>query len=447
MQQYTAYADKHRQLMFDALDYIWANPETGYREWKTHRYLADAFEALGYTLTLAGNIPGFTAEIDTGRPGPTLAIFGELDGLLIPGHPECDKETGAVHACGHCCQAAALLGIAAALKEPGALDGLCGKIRLVAVPAEELIEVEYRTELRKQGIIHYYGGKPEFMYRGLLDGVDLSFMVHTDTGVKRGTCNGGSNGCIVKTVTFQGVSAHAGSRPHRGVNALYAANLALNAINALRETFKDNSHIRVHPIITKGGASVNAVPDEVVLDSYIRGATMKDIVEVNQKVNRAVAASAAAMGARVQIHDIPGYWPRLNGADFMEVFREAMEQVLEVVECNVTAWSTGCSDMGDVSSVMPAIHPNVGGATGAAHGVDYFITDPETACVDSAKVQLLAVKALLEKDAAKAKEIVAAYKPAFRSFQEYFAFMDKLNMDQQTVSYGEDGTVTLNYTK
>ena len=139
MEKYISYVDKNRKLILDAFDYIWANPEVGYKEWKTHKYLADAFEALGYTLTPAGNIPGFTAEIDTGRPGPTVAVFGEMDGLIIPGHPECDKETGAVHACGHCCQVAALLGLAAALKEPGALDEMCGKIRLVAVPAEELI--------------------------------------------------------------------------------------------------------------------------------------------------------------------------------------------------------------------------------------------------------------------------------------------------------------------
>lgn len=446
MEKYISYVDKNRKLILDAFDYIWANPEVGYKEWKTHKYLADAFEALGYTLTPAGNIPGFTAEIDTGRPGPTVAVFGEMDGLIIPGHPECDKETGAVHACGHCCQVAALLGLAAALKEPGALDEMCGKIRLVAVPAEELIEVGYRTELRKQGVIRYFGGKPEFMYRGLLDGVDLSFMIHTSNGTKSGGCNGGTNGCLVKTITFEGKSAHAGGAPHAGVNALYAANLALNAINALRETFRDASHIRVHPIITNGGASVNAIPDEVVLESYVRGATMDEIVLINDKVNRAMAAAAAAMGGKVRITDIPGYWPRLNGADYMEVFKEAMGHVLEKVNCNPASWGTGCSDMGDVASVMPAIHPYVGGSAGTAHGITYTVPDPETACVDSAKVQLLALKLLLQNDAVKAKEIVAAYKPAFGSYQEYFAYMDNLNMDKEAVSYAEDGTVTLSFT-
>ena len=75
---------------------------------------------MGYKLNKAGDIPGFTTEIDTGREGPTLLILGELDSLICPNHPDADKETGAVHCCGHSAQSAALLGIAAALSDPAA---------------------------------------------------------------------------------------------------------------------------------------------------------------------------------------------------------------------------------------------------------------------------------------------------------------------------------------
>ena len=445
MKQYLDMVAKHRQLILDALDYIWKNPETGYKEWKTHAYLEEAFAKLGYELTLAGDIPGFTAEIDTGKEGPTVAVFGELDALINRTHPECDPETGAVHSCGHCAQTAALLGLAAALKEPGALDGLSGKILLVAVPAEELIEVAYRESLRQKGIIRYMGGKPEFMYRGLLDGVDMALMIHTGGGQNKGVISKGSNGCIAKTFTFQGKSAHAGGAPHLGVNALYAANLALNAINALRETFKDNSHIRVHPIITAGGDAVNAIPDTVKLESYIRGATMEDIVAVSKKVNRAVAAAAAAMGANVHLQDIPGYWPRRHPEDGCQLAVEAMSQVYETAEAT-GSWGTGCSDMGDVGAVMPALHPTVSGSTGVGHGNDYYITDPECACVKSAQAQLLMLRLLLQDGGARAKSIVENYQPEFKSMQEYFDFVDGLNLDQQAVSYGEDGQITLRFT-
>lgn len=80
--------EKHRQRIFDAHAYIWAHPETGYREWKTSAYLENAFEQLGYSLVKAGNIPGFYTDLDTGRPGPKVLIMGELDSLICDGHPE-----------------------------------------------------------------------------------------------------------------------------------------------------------------------------------------------------------------------------------------------------------------------------------------------------------------------------------------------------------------------
>lgn len=447
MKPYGQYLEKHRQRMLDALEYIWKNPETGYKEWKTHAYLEEEFAKLGYEMTLAGDIPGFTAEVDTGVEGPTIAVFGELDALINPAHPDADPQTGAVHSCGHCAQAAALLGIAAALKEPGALDGLCGKIRLVAVPAEELIEVEYREVLRKQGIIRYFGGKPEFMYRGLLDGVDMAIMLHTSPNAPAnvGLFDGGANGCIAKSVCFEGVSAHAGAAPHQGVNALYAANLALNAINALRETFLDEAHIRVHPIITAGGDAVNAIPDTVRLESYVRGASMDRIVSVNRKVNRALAASAAAIGAKVHLRDIPGYWPRQYPEEACLLMKQAMEQVLDEVRYNRHVWGSGCSDIGDVSAVMPVLHPYISGASGKSHGNDYRIADPESAVVKSAHVQLVFLAMALENGAEKVKNIIAGYAPAFGSMAEYFAYVDGLSLDQDAVSYPEKNQVTLTF--
>ena len=444
MSEYAKYVEKHKDLILNSLDYLWANPETGYKEWKTHKFLVEQYEKLGYKLTTAGNIPGFVTEIDTGKEGPTVAVFGEMDAIICATHPEADKTTGAVHSCGHCAQGAALLGLAAALKEEGALDGMCGKIRLIVVPAEELLEIEYREELRKNGVIKYFGGKPEFMWRGLLDGVDMAFMFHTGGNSEQNfNIERGSNGCIAKTMTFKGVSAHAGGSPHNGINALYAANVALSATNALRETFIDSEHIRFHPIITRGGDSVNAIPDTVTMESYVRGATMESIVANNKKINRAVSAAAAAMGASVHLRDIPGYWVRNYPDDFREAFVDAAKQVLDKVYIT-EGWSTGCSDIGDVGAIMPTIHPNVSGATGSFHGKDFYIEDKETACVKSAEAQLVLLSVLLKDGAKRAKQIVENYKPQFASMKEYFEFADKLNIDKQAVIY-QDDKVILDY--
>ncbi len=440
MQDILRAVDKNRTLILEAERYIWANPETGYKEYKTSAYMAEQFEKLGYTLHMAEGITGFYTTLDTGKEGPTVLVLGELDSIICPGHAECDKTTGAVHSCGHNAQCAALLGIAAALKEPGILDKLCGKIKLCAVPAEEFLEVEFRRGLRDAGKIKYFGGKPEFLYRGYFDDVDLAFMIHTSSinGVR-----GGSNGCLVKNVIYKGKASHAGGSPWNGINALYAATCGLNAVNAIRETFKDQELIRVHPIMTFGGAMVNAIPEKAVLESYVRGKTNEAIIEANKKVNRALVGAAVSLGANVEIIDVPGYAPLVNDCGMKQMAKDAFERAFPGEAFDMMdSYSTGSTDMGDLSTVMPVVHPYVKGNKGNSHGADYGIADPEWACVNSAKWQMTMLLTLLENGAARAKEIIAAHVPYFKSHKEYFDFMDSLNCEGDRVTYNEDGTVT-----
>lgn len=430
--------EKHRQKILDAERYIWQNPETGYREVKTSKYMAEAFENLGYKLHYAEGITGFYTVIDTGREGPEVLVLGELDSVICPPHPECDPETGAVHACGHNAQCAALLGVAAALTEPGVLDGLSGRIRLCAVPAEELLEIEYRTKLCEQGVIKYFGGKSEFLYRGYFDGVDLAFMVHT---ARSYAVLGGSVGCIAKQIIYKGKSAHAGGAPWDGHNALYAANCGINAANALRETFKDSDTIRFHPIITSGGDMVNAIPATVRMESYVRGKTFKAIEEANKRINRALTGAALSLGTNIEIVDMPGYAPHVNDENMMELCREAAAIVMPGRDFPVsTHYTTASTDMGDLSCVMPIVHPYAGGSVGTAHGADYRIADPDAACVQNAKWQVVMLAMLLENGAARAKQILARHKPLFASKEEFFAYCDTLRCSGDRITYREDGT-------
>ena len=437
------YVDKHKVLIEDAFRFIWTHPETGYREWETHAYLAEHFRKLGYELTEAGDIPGFYADLDTGRPGPTLLVMGELDALICPNHPENVK--GNAHACGHAAQSAALLGLAAALKEKGALDGLSGKIRLMAVPAEELIEIDYREGLRKAGTIHSFGGKVEFMYRGYMDDVDLAMMIHTTSADRphTGDVNAGCNGMITFSAVFHGKASHAGGSPEQGINALYAATQALSACNAVRETFPDEENVRFHPIITEGGASVNIIPSRTAVESYVRGQHMDAILEANSRIKRAAAGSAASLGARVTITNRPGYYPAKYDKGLMLVMKEAMEDVLDEVYYRPDYYGRGSTDNGDLSAVMPTIQPHIGGAAGHGHGDDYKIVSVDSACVDSAKVQAAFIEILLGNGAERAKKIVSDFKPQFPSIKDYFAFMDTLVKDIDAVQYCEDGTIKL----
>ena len=437
MQKIINAVEKHRQLILDAERRIWATPETGYKEIETSAYLAESFRALGYELTMAGDIPGFYTVIDTGREGPEVLLLGEMDSIICPSHKEANPETGAVHSCGHHTQCAALLGIAAALKEPGMLDGLSGRIRLCAVPAEELLEIEFRGELKKKGIIRYFGGKSEFLSRGYFDGVDLAFMVHVGTAGYY-YLDRGHLGCIAKQITYKGKAAHAGVAPEDGINALYAATCGLNAVNAIRETFRDGDHIRVHPIITAGGDMVNAIPETARLESYVRGADFDAILSVNRRVNRALTGAALSLGANVEICDIPGYAPQVNDRNLSDLSEIALHMILpdEMMKRsdNIVPGST---DMGDLSCVMPVIHPSCPGATGTVHGNDFEINDPVKACVDNAKFQLTLLTLLLENGAERAKKIVAEYKPRFASAKEYLAFVDAISASGDRIRYDE----------
>ena len=439
MQYIRAAVEKHREMILEAERHIWKNPETGYREHKTSAYLAKKFEALGYTLTYAEGITGFVTDLDTGREGPTVLVLGEMDSVICPSHPESDPETGAVHACGHNVQSATLLGIAAALKEPGMLDGLSGRIRLCAVPAEELLEIEYRAKLRAEGKIKYFGGKSEFLSRGLFDGVDMALMVHS-----AGKFHISANwvGCLAKNVIYKGKAAHAGGSPWNGNNALYAATAGLAAINAIRETFKEADCIRVHPIITKGGDMVNAIPAEVRIESYVRGSSFEAIKAANRRVNRALCGAALSLGCNVEIIDMPGYAPFISAPGMIDVAVDAAKEILPDIKVTVShSFETGSTDMGDLSCIMPTVHPYAAGVTGIGHGANYQVSDPDTACVKNAAWQIAMLQLLLRDGAVRAKQILSDFTPLFASKEEYLTYVDALSCAGDRIEYREDGTV------
>ena len=390
-------------------------PEPGYREFKTSKYTEEQFNKYAFSNIEKVSMTGLKAVIDTGRPGPTVCVMGELDSLVVLGHPHADADTSAAHACGHHCQIAMMIAVGQSLNDPEVLKGLSGKIVLVAVPAEENIEVEFRNNLREEGKIEFLLGKQEFVKLGALDGVDIAMMTHTSHSNPPSILGigGTNNGTVSKSIKFKGKASHAGGAPHNGINALNAAMLAMSGIHFQRETFKDEDTIRIHPIITRGGAAVSSVPADVRMETYVRGSSIEGFLDASEKVDRALRAGAMAIGASVEITTLPGYLPIQNNENLSNIYRYNAGNLVGKESVATQGHSGGSTDMGDISQLIPTIHPYVYSAEGDGHGIDYVVTDYNAAVITAAKAMALTVVDLLHGNGEKGKEVVENFKPKY----------------------------------
>ncbi len=407
------------------------NPEPGYRETKTSRLVSNKFGELGLRSRAGLAMTGVRVDVAGATPGPTLAILGELDSLIVNEHPHADPNTGAAHACGHHCQIAMMMGAAIGLMQPDVLNSLSGRLVFMAVPAEEYIEIEYRDTLRQGGKIEFLGGKPELVKLGEFDDVDMAMMLHTTSNIdeKKLCISDTNNGTLAKRIQFIGRGSHAGGAPHLGINALNAATLALSAIHYNRETFRDEDSIRVHPIITKGGEAVSAVPSDVRMETFVRGKTVEAILDANTKVDRALKAGALAVGSQVNITTIPGYLPLRQSKAMTEVFEVNANDLVGQENVGHTGHRGGSTDMGDISHLMPTIHPYVGGATGLGHGSNYLVEDYGLAVVTAAKALANTAIDLLADGAASGGAIVSGHRPEMTR-PEYLKFMRGLASEE-----------------
>jgi len=416
--------DRRAEEIIGLGERIKKHPELGFKEVKTARLAAETLGKRGLSPKAGLALTGVRADAPgRGGDGPTFAILGELDALVVVGHPERDPQTGAAHACGHNAQIAGLLGAAMGLIDAKAMDALSGRVVFFAVPAEEYGDIEWRVGEARAGRLEFLGGKPELLRLGHFDDVDLAMMIHTTSQpeMKKAGVSASNNGCIVKTVRYIGRASHAGGAPHLGVNALYAANIGLMAINALRETFRDEDSIRVHPIITHGGSQVNVIPGEVRIETYVRGKTVEAILDANKRVDRALRAGALALGAKVEIETLPGYLPLFNHAGMAQAFKANAAALLGAEHVTETGHRGGSTDMGDISHVMPTLHPYMGGASGSGHGADYTIADANLAYVEPAKQLALMAVDMLWGNADGARDILKSWKPRMTK-EEYLAF-------------------------
>jgi len=453
-----------REDIIDLAEDLWRTPELGFKEERTSARMAAFLGDLGLPVRTGLALTGVKAVVSgraplagqasrpdgaapeaVGPPAagaanasprpPCVAVMGELDAITCPGHPCADPVTGAAHACGHHAQLAVLAGVAIGLTAPGVLDGLSGSVAFLAVPAEEYVEIEYRLALRQKGKIEFLGGKPELLRLGEFDDVDMAILVHGG-GIpgSRLSVGGTSNGFIGKFVRYAGREAHAGAAPWSGANALNSAMLALAGINALRETFRDEDSIRVHPIVTKGGDLVNIVPADVRIETYVRGRTITAIREASAKVDRAFKAGALALETRVDIQDLPGFLPMKVDPRLAGVYRRNLEKLVGASDVIEGGHMAGSTDMGDISHVMPALHPYGAGVSGRPHSTEFRVVDAERAYIVPAEAVAMSVIDLLADGAKEAETVRREFRPEM-SRTEYVAFARSIF--RRTVYSGE----------
>lgn len=420
----TAAIAAHRDELVALGEDIRVHPELGYKEHRTSAIVQGQFTRLGLPFEAGLAVTGVKGLLSGRAHRAKVCYLGELDSVLVRNHPDADPQTGAAHACGHNAQITNLIALAMGLVESGVMAELDGDVVLMAVPAEEYVEIEYRVGLKEAGVIEFLGGKPELIRLGAFDDVEMTLSTHQSTGGEAGVLSvgGASNGCLVKQVAYIGRAAHAGGSPHQGINALKAAMVGLQAIDANRETFKDDDHIRVHPIITKGGELVNVVPADVRLETYVRGASIEAIVAAAAKVDRSLIAGAMALGAKVDIRTLPGYMPMRPSTALTALYKQNALQFIAADAWAEPQFMAGSTDMGDLSHIMPTIEAKAGGASGTGHGADYRITDPDVAYVLPAQVAACMLIDLLADGAQRAREISDGFEAAMTK-EEYLAFL------------------------
>ena len=304
---------------------FYEHPETALEEHRASRLLIDLLEREGFSVQsgIAGMPTAFRAS--HGTSGPTIAILAEMDAL-----------PGLGHACGHNVIAASAVGAAVALRQTLPPDA--ARIVVLGTPGEE------------QGI-----GKIELINAGFFSDVDFAMMVHPSS---RRYVTKGYLGLARLKFTFHGRSAHAAAHPEEGINALDGVIQTFNAINALRQQFRQD--IRVHGIITDGGVAPNIIPSRAACTFYVRA---DDLPEVQRTVQRLVAcAEGAATGAgcRLEVEEDPRVMApfRITRA-FADIYSEQLELLDLPHEVVPIDRNRGSSDIGNVSQIIPTIHPHV----------------------------------------------------------------------------------------
>lgn len=321
-----AWVDESMPELWGIAQYIHAHPEVAFAEEKACATQREFLVKHGFAFE--GNVAGLqTAYTATyGSGGPRLGIISEYDAL-----------PGLGHGCGHNLICSAALGTALCVKSYLETSGSSGSVTVFGTPAEE------------EG-----GGKITMLEHGVFDGVDALFFMHPTSDLTKlaGYCMSSMR----LDIKFKGVSAHAGSHPWDGANALSAANLYFAATGMARQHFYGDVHLS--GIIVEGGKETGMIPDCAEVRGSVSAFSMAHLNEAVSRVENCARGAAIAMGCDVTFTAVPGYQGRVPNEALSELCRKELEDLGEpMLEGLVDDF--GGEDLGNVSRLIPVCNPYV----------------------------------------------------------------------------------------
>ena len=327
-----------KEKLWEISDFIYENPELGNEEFKAVEKLTAFLESHNFKVEreFLGIPTAFRATFESSKPGKTIGYLCEYDAL---------PEIG--HGCGHNMIGTMSAGAGVVLSK--VIEEVGGKIVVYGTPAEET-----------------NGAKVQFAEEGIFDELDVAMVVHPDGQTSK---SGTSIALYPLQFTYKGKTAHAASCPHEGINALNSVIQLFNGIDALRQHVTPD--VRMHGIITKGGVAANIVPDEAVAQFYFRAAKKKTVDELLEKVKRIAEGAAMMTGAELTMerYELP-YDDLVTHEPLSEAFCENLK-LLGITDIK-EGICFGSSDIGNVSHIVPTIHPMLGisGCPVRAHSID-----------------------------------------------------------------------------
>ncbi len=354
-----AEVDRLADVLVDASHQIHAHPELCFEERFAHDLLTGILEGEGLPVTRHARDLDTAFEARAGSDGPLIAVMCEYDAL-----------PGIGHACGHNIIASA--GLGAGLASAAIADTVGGRVLILGTPAEE-----------------GGGGKVFLAERGALEGVDAALMVHP-AGVDLTAMSAIAIQRL--TVTYEGESAHAAAFPHRGRNALDAMVLGYVNIAALRQHIRPTE--RVHGIFLEAGDKANIVPARAKAEWYVRSPTARTLEPLCERVAACLEAGAAAAGCTVEFEWLgPRYLDMVDNGPMVERYRENAARLGRDVADPRSGGAkvVGSTDMGNVSHLVPSIHPmiQVSPASVSIHSPEFAryaaSEDGDKAVLDGAK--------------------------------------------------------------